>query len=328
MWRDETGALSPGFLAFLIAATVGIFFFIQLGHAHVLATESRTAADAAALAGAEHLRTRLGNGLALGAGQDQAARLDRGGACDAAAEYAWRNDARLVDCTIAEDSLDRPQYAVLVTVEGIEGPVEGPSDTIPEELPRARARAESEIVLGDPDPHGLALGIPLVGTKPVLAPLEGSERWRSAPGWGQWVLRVPGGDPNISVPSPDGYAWPACGPVTSEYGPRWGRMHQGIDMGLPSGTPLGAAKAGTVTVARNDPGGYGLWVEIDHGDGMRTRYGHMSGFSVGVGDRVDIGDPIGLSGNTGRSTGPHLHLELRVNGVAVNPRAVLPDRPC
>lgn len=330
--HGESGALSPGFLAFLIAATLGIFFFLQLGHANVLATESRTAADAAAIAAADHLRLRLDN-VGLGS---TVADLDRAGACAKAADYAGRNGARLVSCQLASDSLLRPQYAVLVEVEGLDGPMEGPSDSFTDERPRARARAEVQLVVASPgasDPYGHAFGHPIVGAKPTLAPYEwgsgegGSDDWRTAEGWDAFVEAFFGGVPNISGPSAQGFSWPTCGPVTSEFGPRWGRMHQGIDIGIPTGTPIGAAKEGTVTFTGNDPRGYGLWIIIDHGDGITTRYAHLSGFSVSVGDQVERGDLIGGSGNTGSSTGPHLHFEVRTGGAAFNPRHVLSGNP-
>jgi septal ring factor EnvC (AmiA/AmiB activator) len=127
--------------------------------------------------------------------------------------------------------------------------------------------------------------------------------------------------------SSSGYAWPLCAPVTSEYGPRWGRMHRGIDQGASTGTPIGASKAGTVIFA-GWQGGYGNLTLIDHGDGVVTAYAHQSRFAVGSGARVSQGQTIGFVGNTGNSTGPHLHFETRVNGNAVNPRQYLPGSPC
>jgi murein DD-endopeptidase MepM/ murein hydrolase activator NlpD len=322
----EDGALSPGFLAFLIAAATGIFFFLQIGHANVLATESRTAADAAALAAAEHLRFRLDN-VSMGS---TVSALDRGGACDAADAYARRNRARVTSCELDAESLVRPQYAVTVTVEGLDGPIDGPSDGLSDERPNARARAEVDIVIqspGDADPQGLALGHPLVGSKPRLAPLGGSDRWHGADGWEEFLFQAAGGTPTTGLPGATGYAWPVCAPVTSEFGPRWGRLHAGIDQGAPTGTALGASKEGRVTRA-GWGGGYGNLVIIDHGGGWTTRYAHMSAFAVSVGDTVELGEYIGDVGNTGNSTGPHLHFEIRFNGAAQNPRNHLPGNPC
>jgi murein DD-endopeptidase MepM/ murein hydrolase activator NlpD len=126
--------------------------------------------------------------------------------------------------------------------------------------------------------------------------------------------------------SSGGYAWPMCAPVTSEYGPRWGRVHRGIDQGASTGTPIGAAKAGRVIFA-GWQGGYGNLTLIDHGDAV-TAYAHQSRFAVGQGAQVSRGQTIGYVGSTGNSTGPHLHLEIRVNGSAVNPRQYLSGSPC
>jgi murein DD-endopeptidase MepM/ murein hydrolase activator NlpD len=130
-----------------------------------------------------------------------------------------------------------------------------------------------------------------------------------------------------SAPSSSGFAWPMCAPVTSEYGPRWGRMHRGIDQGASTGTPIGASKDGTVIFA-DWQGGYGRMVLIDHHDGVVTAYAHLSSFAVSAGSSVSQGQTIGAVGSTGNSTGPHLHFETRVNGQAVNPRQYLPGSPC
>jgi murein DD-endopeptidase MepM/ murein hydrolase activator NlpD len=127
--------------------------------------------------------------------------------------------------------------------------------------------------------------------------------------------------------SSSGFAWPLCAPVTSEYGPRWGRMHQGIDQGASTGTPIGASKGGTVIYA-GWQGGYGNLVLIDHHDGVVTAYAHQSRMAVSRGQSVSQGATIGYVGNTGNSTGPHLHFETRVNGSAVNPRQYLSGSPC
>lgn len=105
--------------------------------------------------------------------------------------------------------------------------------------------------------------------------------------------------------------------VTSNFGYRWGRLHAGTDVGVPIGTTVRASRGGKVITA-GWVGGYGNCVMIDHGDGVVTVYGHLSEFSVSVGQYVDQGQQIALSGNTGRSTGPHLHFEIRVNGVATD----------
>lgn len=119
---------------------------------------------------------------------------------------------------------------------------------------------------------------------------------------------------------------PAPGPITSGFGPRVHpvtgeyRMHEGVDIAAPTGTPVVAAAAGTVVYA-GAAGGYGLLVIVDHGGGLTTRYGHLSRIAVGPGDPLTGGAAIGAVGSTGLSTGPHLHFEVRVDGVAQDPLA-------
>ena len=110
----------------------------------------------------------------------------------------------------------------------------------------------------------------------------------------------------------------AGGRFTSGYGPRWGRMHKGVDWACSVGTTVYASCGGTVIQASYN-GGYGNNVVISHPDGRMTRYAHNSKLLVKVGQKVEQGQPIALSGNTGRSTGPHVHFELYINGAAVNP---------
>lgn len=110
----------------------------------------------------------------------------------------------------------------------------------------------------------------------------------------------------------------AGGRFTSGYGRRWGRMHEGVDWACPVGTTVYASSGGTVIQASYN-GGYGNNVVISHPDGRLTRYAHNSKLLVSVGQYVEQGQPIALSGNTGRSTGPHVHFEIYVNGSPVNP---------
>ena len=102
------------------------------------------------------------------------------------------------------------------------------------------------------------------------------------------------------------------------------RGHTGMDLAVPTGTPIRAALPGTVTVSTYNRGGYGYYIMIDHGNGLSTLYGHCSQLLASVGRTVKAGDVIALSGSTGRSTGPHLHFEVRVNGQRTNPRSYLP----
>jgi len=114
------------------------------------------------------------------------------------------------------------------------------------------------------------------------------------------------------------FAYPARGRITSGFGRRWGKNHNGIDIALPTGTPVKAADGGTVTFSGRQ-GTYGYLVIIDHGAGYTSYYGHNSKNLVSKGDKVHKGQTIALSGNTGRTTGPHLHFEVRKFGVPVNP---------
>ena len=122
--------------------------------------------------------------------------------------------------------------------------------------------------------------------------------------------------------SPSGLAWPVSGSVTSGFGPRWGRRHEGIDIAVPVGTAVHAAAAGTV-IGAGWVSGYGNLVVVDHGNGLATAYAHNSAFAVGVGQRVEQGQVVAYSGNTGNSSGPHVHFEVRVNGSAVDPLGYL-----
>ena len=119
---------------------------------------------------------------------------------------------------------------------------------------------------------------------------------------------------------------PTSGQISSKYGPRWGRNHNGIDIAAPIGTPIVAAESGKVIKA-GPATGFGNWIVIDHGGGMTTVYGHMyaRGVHVNVGDEVRRGEKIGEVGNAGWSTGPHLHFEVRINGKPVDPLSYLKE---
>ncbi|HSX21621.1 MAG TPA: peptidoglycan DD-metalloendopeptidase family protein [Gaiellaceae bacterium] len=120
-----------------------------------------------------------------------------------------------------------------------------------------------------------------------------------------------------------GFIWPVSGPITSPFGPRWGSFHPGIDIGVPTGTPIHAAAAGTVLWCGWEEG-YGNLVVIDHHNGLATAYGHQSRILVSCDENVAQGQTIGLSGCTGYCTGPHVHFEVRVNGKPVDPLGYLP----
>ena len=118
--------------------------------------------------------------------------------------------------------------------------------------------------------------------------------------------------------------WPVEGLVTGSFGERIdpfngeGAFHSGVDIGSSYGAPIVAPADGVVTLTDN-LGGYGKTIMISHGNGISTRYGHLSGFAVTAGQRVQRGDVIGYVGESGRSTGPHLHYEVRINDTPVNP---------
>ena len=142
---------------------------------------------------------------------------------------------------------------------------------------------------------------------------------------------IPGADvPYIGADgfcSPIGAGWESR--VTSEFGYRRDpftgetRGHTGMDLAVPTGTPVRAALPGTVTAAQYHSS-YGYYVMIDHGNGLSTLYAHNSQLLVRVGQTVEAGGIVSLSGSTGRSTGPHLHFEVRLNGQRANPRTYLP----
>jgi murein DD-endopeptidase MepM/ murein hydrolase activator NlpD len=123
----------------------------------------------------------------------------------------------------------------------------------------------------------------------------------------------------------NGYIWPAKGILTSGYGWRWGRMHRGIDIAAPVGTPVLAAAPGVIVSSGWNSGGYGNLVEIRHADGSLTLYAHNNRVLVQAGQMVDQGQQIAEMGSTGFSTGPHLHFEVHPAGKgAANPIAFLP----
>jgi murein DD-endopeptidase MepM/ murein hydrolase activator NlpD len=122
-----------------------------------------------------------------------------------------------------------------------------------------------------------------------------------------------------------GYVWPAQGVLSSGFGWRWGRMHKGIDIAAPIGTPVVAAAPGVITYSGWNEGGYGNLVEITHPDGSVTLYAHNHRVLVSLGQRVNQGQQVAEMGSTGRSTGPHLHFEIHPAGSgAANPMAYLP----
>jgi murein DD-endopeptidase MepM/ murein hydrolase activator NlpD len=134
-----------------------------------------------------------------------------------------------------------------------------------------------------------------------------------------------GGGPVPAGPIRQGsgsYIWPVNGPVVSPFGMRWGRLHAGVDIAAPAGTPIRAAAAGTVAMA-GWMGGYGQYTCINHGGGIATCYAHQSRIGVSVGQHVSQGQVIGAVGCTGHCFGDHLHFEVRVGGAPVDPMGYL-----
>jgi murein DD-endopeptidase MepM/ murein hydrolase activator NlpD len=132
-------------------------------------------------------------------------------------------------------------------------------------------------------------------------------------------------DSAVSAGTGSSFVKPLNGRVTSEFGPRWGTMHKGLDLAAAAGSPIRAVTGGTVRRADWN-GGYGNAVIIDHGNGLSTLYGHAASLNVKPGQKVNAGDIIAKEGSTGDSTGPHLHFEVRVNDKQIDPRPWLTAR--
>jgi len=128
----------------------------------------------------------------------------------------------------------------------------------------------------------------------------------------------------IQGESSSGFIWPVSGPVVSPFGPRWGRMHEGIDIAAPAGTPIRAVANGSIALVQSEAasGGYGNFTCVDHGGGVASCYAHQSSQAITSGS-VQQGTVIGYVGCTGSCYGDHLHFEVRVNGAAVDPMGYL-----
>ncbi|BAD39053.1 M23 family metallopeptidase [Symbiobacterium thermophilum] len=144
-------------------------------------------------------------------------------------------------------------------------------------------------------------------------------RWRQA---AEAVVAARGG---AGTDLTGAFAWPVTAPISSPFGPRWGRHHNGIDLAADHGEPIRASRAGEVLLA-GEVEGYGLTVVIGHDDGTRTLYAHASALLVEAGEWVEQGQPIARVGSTGNSTGPHLHFEIIVGDRPVDPLDYLPPR--
>lgn len=131
---------------------------------------------------------------------------------------------------------------------------------------------------------------------------------------------------NIRLPdyNPKDFFRPVWGIVTSRYGfrPSFGRLHKGIDLSVNIGDTVRAALPGVVAKVSYDPGGYGHYVVLVHNNGMETRYAHLQSSITTLGKTLSAGDPLGIGGNSGNSTGPHLHFEVRYRGTALDPASI------
>ncbi|MBC7092399.1 M23 family metallopeptidase [Candidatus Bipolaricaulota bacterium] len=208
---------------------------------------------------------------------------------------------------ITDPSLVRPGQLLYIPQGGVLHTVK-PGQTVAD-IAKTYDVAEDAIrsannLVGEPSP-GARLLVPAPGTVPQATAVE--------LGQGRSSL----------------FVWPARGPISSPFGPRVHPIyrvpsfHSGVDIALPEGTTVYAAAPGRVVEA-DWHGGYGLLVVIDHGNGYTTYYGHLSRLLVFPGQFVEAGQPIARSGNTGLSTGPHLHFEVRQGDNPVDPLPLLP----
>ena len=178
----------------------------------------------------------------------------------------------------------------------------------------AAARSQRQGVLANVTGHREEAQEDLAALEEASAALAAQIRAAQSSGGGG------GGGSSGSGESSSGFIWPVSGVVTSGFGWRWGRMHEGIDISAPCGTPIRAVAGGTI-IFSGWMGGYGNLVVVDHGNGLATAYAHQSAISASGG--VGQGQTIGAVGTTGSSTGCHLHFEVRVNGGAVDPMGYL-----
>jgi len=207
-----------------------------------------------------------------------------------------------------------PQERTAVSLPPVQAPVRRvptlPVATKPEPAPAQNQPAEQVVAVAPLGYEAYQMDLtPGRMVSPQIPPLPGPDKYLPA-----------------SPPMFNGYIWPAPGVMTSGYGWRWGRMHKGIDIAAPIGTPIYAAAPGKVTFAGWNDGGYGNLVEIEHPDGSSTLYAHNHRIVVQEGQEVDQGDQVAEMGSTGFSTGPHLHFEIHLPGQgAANPMAYLPQ---
>lgn len=168
---------------------------------------------------------------------------------------------------------------------------------------------------------GQKIDIPTIEPEPVHQPLP-SPRRETKPNNVTIASTVDA--QQVSETQLGSFAWPVKGRLTSSFGMRWGRMHNGMDIANRHNTPIGATKPGTVVAAYYNRAGYGNLIILDHGNGVETYYAHLNKINVNVGQQVSQGEVIGLMGSTGNATGSHLHFEIRLSNKPQNPIQYLP----
>lgn len=201
----------------------------------------------------------------------------------------------------------------ILPMDGIAHPVEK-GETIAELAKRYKKPVDEIIEVNDLDnPHMI------VENQKLIIPNAADLRRRPQPKPRMASHKPANKSGAIQAPTGNRLSWPSAGIVTSNYGWRWFRMHAGMDVAAPVGTPIRSAKEGRV-VYSGWMGGYGYAVDVEHPNGVVTRYAHCSELHVRTGQWVQRGQVLAAMGSTGHSTGPHLHFEVHVNGEAVNPR--------
>ena len=210
---------------------------------------------------------------------------------------------------LAESASLKPGQRLLIPVA-----IKPPSDPAFTPAPLQAASSEEPV----PIPQDAATGSPTPPSASVLGSMF------SAPG-----IIVPTGAPRVTVTNRtiSKMDWPvALKPPKVGVSQKFRPGHTGIDIYAPQGTPIKAVASGTVKMTEKNPegfSGYGWIVIVDHGEGISTWYAHCGGFAVKAGDKVKVGDTLGTVGMTGRTTGPHLHFEVRINAAAINPELAL-----
>ncbi|MFN3353843.1 MAG: M23 family metallopeptidase [Brevundimonas sp.] len=172
----------------------------------------------------------------------------------------------------------------------------------------------------------LGVGVMAAAAGPVASSDADMEKVAAAPAPAPVVAMAEPAGPVLATLT---FAAPVAQPVNSRFGTRHlpgepaPRRHEGVDFAAPTGTPVVASAEGEVVRTGYEPSGYGRFIEVEHANGMRTFYAHLSRVDVRRGDRVLQGERIGRVGSTGYSTGPHLHFEVRRNGGKLNPERVM-----